>query len=32
MDFTDCMMIARNVRSGHAILSFDKAILKKALM
>ena len=32
MDFTDCMMLARNVRSGHAILSFDKGVLKRALM
>ena len=32
MDFTDCMMFARNVRSGHAILSFDKAIARKVLM
>ncbi len=31
MDFTDCMMLARNVRMGHAILSFDKSITKKAL-
>lgn len=31
MDFTDCMLVARNVISGHSVLSFDKAIVKRAL-
>ena len=31
MDFTDCMLVARNVISGHKVLSFDKAIVKRAL-
>ncbi len=31
MDFTDCMALARNVLSGHKVLSFNKALLKKAL-
>lgn len=31
MDFTDCMMLARNVLGGNRVLSFDKAFMKKAL-
>lgn len=31
MDFTDCMMIARNVYMGHKIVSFDKPFMKKVL-
>lgn len=31
MDFTDCMLIARNALSGCKVLSFDKAIVKKAV-
>lgn len=31
LDFTDCLMVARNVLCGHRVVSFDKAILKKML-
>lgn len=31
MDFTDCMMLARNVHYGHKVLSFDKPFMKKVL-
>lgn len=31
LDFTDCMLIARNVLRGYRVLSFDKSILKRML-
>lgn len=31
LDFTDCMMVARNVLRGYHIATFDKAILKRML-
>lgn len=31
LDFTDCMLVARNVLRGYTVLSFDKALLKKML-
>lgn len=31
LDFTDCLMVARNVLRGYHIETFDKAILKRAL-
>ena len=31
LDFTDCMLIARNVLRGYRVLSFDKAVLKRML-
>ncbi len=31
MDFTDCMLVARNTISGHSVLSFDKAIVKRTI-
>lgn len=31
LDFTDCLMVARNVLRGYRIASFDKAILKRML-
>lgn len=32
LDFTDCMMIARNVLRNYQIKSFDKAIVKRMLI
>ncbi len=31
LDFTDCMLIARNALRGYRVLSFDKAILKRMI-
>ena len=31
LDFTDCMLIARNVLRGYRVLSFDKSVLKRML-
>ncbi len=31
LDFTDCLLMARNVLRGYRVLSFDKAILKRMI-
>lgn len=31
LDFTDCMLMARNTLRGYSVLSFDKALLKRFL-
>lgn len=31
LDFTDCMLVARNMLRGYRVLSFDKAVLKRML-